>query len=283
MKPAILAFLVAIAGPAVWAQKYPKRPVTWTAPDGSARPLVRLGGRTANHNLHPRTTSSTPPPAPGVVQCYVDPSGFLTGAFLTTASIASGSTITGYIYLQDDGSYIDFTGETLQNTLSAPAYIQLPSVSNFSDLYTWFGADFSIVVQVVPPQGGSGTTSQASCTALVGESFQNSDLNNNAPLISGISQTLASNKDLDLILTGYFTSGTPSVVLTDLYSTYMVPASAVALSGGQITVDLSQISGFALSYSDPLYVTVSQAGYSDTIHYRYLPVQASGSYNPAPQ
>jgi hypothetical protein len=78
----------------------------------------------------------------------------------------------------------------------------------------------------------------------VGEAFANSDLVNNEPLISGLSQRIASNKDLDLVLGGYFTSraidairescsgvrllsnSTPSSAIT--FSTMFSPAISIA-------------------------------------------------------
>ena len=62
----------------------------------------------------------------------------------------------------------------------------------------------------------------------------------------------------------------------------VAPASAISLvSAGEIDVDLSQIQGLDLTSSDTLFVTVSQAGFSDTVEYRYLP-GAPGSFNLAP-
>jgi hypothetical protein len=46
-------------------------------------------------------------------------------------------------------------------------------------------------------------------------------------------------------------------------------------------VDLSRIQGLDLTSSDTLLVTVSQAGFSDTVEYRYLP--GAPGFNLAPQ
>jgi hypothetical protein len=156
----------------------------------------------------------------------------------------------------------------------------LPSISNFGDLWTSNGSAFDIAVQVQP---SGGTTTEVDCRVPVGESFANSDLAGNEPLISALSQSIAGNKDLELVLNGYFTGDTPLVVMTDQFNVYVAPASAInRVSSGEIDVDLSQITGLDLSSSDTFFVTVSQAGFSDTVEYRYLP-GTSGSFNLAPQ
>jgi hypothetical protein len=266
--------------PAIWAQKYPKRTATVTSPDGSVHHAVSLRIRSlkAREAVTPR--QSPPPPASGVAQCHVDANGSFTGFFVNTATIASGTTITGSITLVDDNSSINFTGETLSQALPAGSIIFLPAITNFGELWTANGSAFNVAVQVQPPRG---TTTEVDCLVLVGESFANSDLANNEPLISALSQSIAGNKDLKLVLNGYFTGDAPLVVLTDQFSVYVAPASAISLvSGSEIDVNLSQIQGLDLSSSDTFFVTVSQAGFSDTVEYRYLP-GTPGSFNLAPQ
>ncbi len=280
MRLTVLALSLALITPAIWAQKYPKRPATVTAPDGSVRHPVSLHIR----SLKARQTAvkpdqSAPPAAAGVAQCHLDANGSFTGIFVNTAAIASGSTITGSITLLDDNSSIDFTGETLSQTLPAGSVVVLPTITNFGDLWNSNGSAFDIAVQIQPTRG---TTTEVDCEVLVGEVFANSDLTGNEPLIGSLSQSIAGNNDLKLILNGYFTGDTPLVVLSDVYSIYVAPASAISLiSSGEIDVDLSQISGLDLTSSDTLFVTVSQAGFSDTVEYRYLP--GTPGFNLAPQ
>jgi hypothetical protein len=280
MKLTVLVLSIALTTPAIWAQKYPKRAATITAPDGSVRRPVSLH----IHSLKGRQAVVKPdqsslPAAAGVAQCHLDATGAFSGIFVNTAAIASGSTITGSITLQDDNSSIDFTGETLSQALPAGSVVVLPTITNFGDLWTASGSTFEIAVQVQPPRG---TTTEVDCQVLVGEVFANSDLTGNEPLIGSLSQSIAGNRDLRLILNGYFTGDAPLVVLSDLYSVYVAPGSAISLvSTGEVDVDLSRIQGLDLTSSDTLFVTVSQAGFSDTVEYRYLP--GAPGFNLAPQ
>jgi hypothetical protein len=273
MRIVIFALLFALSVPGIWAQKYPKKPV-----DATSHQPIKLGLSSLRAHPHLKAAQS-PPPAAGVAQCYVDPNGALSGDFVNTSTIPSGSTITGSILLEDDGSYIDFTGETLTSPLTPGSIVLLPTITNFGDLWYSSGAALDIAVQIQPARG---TTTEVDCQVLVGEAFSNSDLASNEPLISTVTQSMASNNDLDLVLNGYFTPDSALVVLTDLYNIYVVPAGAISIvSGTQINVDLSQVSGLDLTSSDTLFVTVSQDGLSDTVEYRYLP-PASG-FNLAPQ
>lgn len=280
MRLSFLAVLIALTGPAIWAQKYPKRPANGAGPDGTVRP--QFGLHINSLKSHPRdlTANAAPPPAPGVAQCHVDASGALSAYFMNTSTIPAGSTITGSITLEDDGSSIDFTGETLPRAMTVGSVVFLPNIFQLGDLWYSNGAAFDIAVQVQPP---GGTTTEVDCQVLVNEAFANSDLASNEPLISGFSQTLAANKDLELVLNGYFTTGTALVVLSDINSVYVVPPSAINLvSGNEIDVALSRIGGLDLTASDIFFLTVSQGGISDTIEYRYLP-GTPGTFNVAPQ
>src|SRR6202035_2495305 len=125
-----------------------------------------------------------------------------------TAAIASGSTITGSITLLDDNSSIDFTGETLSQTLPAGSVVVLPTITNFGDLWSSNGSAFDIAVQVQPSRG---TTTEVDCSVLAGGLFANSDLTGNEPLIGSLFQSIAGNGDLKLILNGYFTGDAPLV------------------------------------------------------------------------
>jgi hypothetical protein len=280
IRTATVALLIALTGPAIWAQKYPKRPVNGAAASGSAQPQVSLHIRSLKSHAHDLTPAQAFAPAPGVAQCHVDANGYLSGAFINTSTIPSGSVITGSITLEDDGSSIDFTGETLSQSLQPGSFVLLPTISSFGDLWYSSGAAFDIAVQVQPLVGA---TTEVDCQVLVGEVFSNSDLASNAPLISGLSQRVAGNNDLILVLSGYFTADPAQVVLTDLYASYVPPPSAITVvSGGEVDVDLSQIQGLDLTSSDVLFVTVGEDGFSDTVEYRYLP-GTSGTFNLAPQ
>jgi len=280
MKPITVALLIALIAPATWAQRYPKRAANDAASAGPIHPQASLHIGSSKSRRADATPKLTPPPASGVAQCHLDANGSFTGIFVNTATISSGSTIAGSITLLDDNSSIDFTGVTLSQALTPGSYVLLPSIPVFGDLWTSNGAAFDIAVQVQPSRG---VTTEVDCQVLVGEALANSDLASNEPLIGGASQRIASNKDLNLVLNGYFTSGTALVVLSDLYNIYVASAAAINLvSASEIDVDLSQVQGIDLTSSDTLLVTVSQNGLSDTVEYRYLP-GTPGSFNLAPQ
>ncbi len=271
--------ILLITGPAIWAQKYPKRAVSGAATEGASRQQVSLHIRSLKARQAGPVAHATIPAA-GVAQCHMDANGSLSGFFVNTSTIPSGSTITGSITLLDDGSSINFTGETLSQALSPGSLVFLPTIPSFGDLWNASGAALDIAVQVQPAVG---STMEVDCQILVGEAYANSDLANNEPLIGAVAQRVNSNKDLALVLNGYFTADTALVVLTDPYNIYIPPASAITIvSGSEIDVDLSQIQGLDLTSSDTLFLTVSQDGYSDTIEYRYLP-GTPGSFNLAPQ
>ena len=261
----------------VWAQKYPRNPAN-NALGGSAHKQVALH----LSSLYARQKAAASPrataPAAGVAQCHLDANGALSAFFINTAAIPSGSTITGSITLLDDNSAIDFSGQTLSQALPAGSFVVLPAISNFGDLFGANGAALDIAVQVQSPQGNT----QVECEVLLAESFANSDLASNEPLISAVSQKVAANKDLILVLNGYFTPDKVLAVMTDFFAGYVVPPSAINLvSSSEIDLDLSLVSGLDLSSSDTLFLTVSQDGFSDTVEYRYLP--GPPGFNPAPQ
>jgi hypothetical protein len=82
-----------------------------------------------------------------------------------------------------------------------------------------------------------------------------------------------------LVINGVFTNDTPLVVLEGL----VPPAAAITrVSNSEIDVNLSRVQGIDLSTMNEYLLTVSQAGFADTLLYRFAPVQP-GSYNPAPK
>ncbi len=280
MKVSIAALLIALTGAGLWAQTYPKRPIASVAPDGKVHQRVSLHVGSFKARPHEVAATTAPAPAAGVAQCHVDAAGVFTGYFINTATIPTGYTITGWITLEDDGSSIDFTGTTLTDAMPAGSIVSLPTISSFGDFWYSNGSFFDISIQVQPPKGAA---TQVDCLNLVGEAYANSDLASAEPLIGGVSQNVNANKDLILVLSGYFTTGTPLVVLSDIYSIYVVPPAAVTLiSSTQIYVDMSKVEGFDLTSSDTVFLTVSQGGISDTIEYRYLP-GTPGTFNQAPQ
>jgi hypothetical protein len=274
MKLIAVVISIALTVPAVWGQKYPKRPAA-----GSVGP-VKLTLKAKSLTAHRRTKSpraAAPTPAPLVVQVFTDPaSGSLTAYAVATSTIPSGTNITGTMTLLDDNSAINFQQVPLQNDLNPGDYLQLPVITNFGDL--WNPGAFDYTVQVIPARGAA---TQADGVFLVGETLAFADLPNFQPLVSSATASINSSKDVILTLPGYYSGDPVQVVLADLSAFYIVPASAITVSPTQVTVDLSQVIGFDLTSLDNLLVTVDEDGYDDTIAFRYVPFQP-GSYNPAP-
>jgi hypothetical protein len=124
-----------------------------------------------------------------------------------------------------------------------------------------------------------GTLTEANGNTFSGVSLTFADLQNFVPVITGTSQRLASNRDMILVINGVFTTDTPLVVLENL----VPPANAITrVSTSEIDVNLSRITGIDLESVTEYLLSVSQAGFADTIVYRYVPM-ASGSFNLAPQ
>lgn len=275
MKLAVVAISVVLTIPAVWAQKYPKKAAN-LSPDGPATLSLKVRSLKA----HPRaaTPQAAAAPAPVAVQVFISPSsGVLSAYAIVTAPIPAGSQITGAMTLLDDGSSIDFQQVPLQSALNVGDFISLPAITNFGDV--WFPGAFDYTVQVVPARGAS---LQADGAFLVGETLANADLASNEPIIASATQSIASNKDVMLALPGLYNGDPVQVVLSDLFANYVPPSSAVKVSGSEVDVDMSQLTGFDLTSLDPLLVTVCEDNVCDTIAFRYLP-PANGTFNPAPQ
>jgi hypothetical protein len=278
MRLSLIAICITLTLPAVWAQKYPRR----TASTGPGAP-AHFSLKFRSLKVHP--LSSTPKAtngiASGVVQVFLNPvSGALDAAyFIATADIPSGTQIGGSITLLDDQSAIDFQPFTLQQDLQAGSYVTLPTISNFGDVFFQAGASFDYTVVLTPTRGAS---TQADGTFLLGETLANSDLPNFEPAIGSAIQSLSSSGDVILRLTGYYTGNPVQVVLSDLFSNYVVASGAITVSGSEVDIDMSQIQGFDLTSLDSLLVSVNDSGFTDSVAFRYLP-PAPGTYNPAPQ
>ena len=280
MRITFAAILIALTIPSVWAQKYPKPGNSLTlgrTGRSDRRPLslhIRSLRANAQTGSHPAAASVA---APGVVQLHLEPSsGSLVAYFINSATIPAGSIVTGTITLLDDGSFLDLDQVQLSQALPAGSTILLPEVSVFGDLVQQDTYDYT--VQVIT----GGVTTQADGFVSIGEALAYSDLAESEPVISSTAQRINSNKDMIVAIGGYFTSDAPLVIMDDLYANYVVPASAINLvSSSEIDIDLSQVAGLDLTLTDELLLTVSQAGFADTVVYRYVPA-APGTFNLAP-
>jgi hypothetical protein len=279
MKLSVIAICIALTVPAVWAQKHLKR-TTNAGPGAPAHISLKFRSLKAQPlSLTPK--QSSPAPAPGVVQLFLNPaSGILDAAyFIATADIPAGYQISGSMTLLDDQSYMDFQPFTLQSDLQVGDSIQLPTFSNFGDVYFQAGASFDYTVLVTPTRGA---TTEADGTFLLGETLSNSDLTSFEPIINYATQSIAGNNDVILRIPGYYTGDPVLVVLSDLFANYVPPASAVTVSATEVDVDMSQLQGFDLTSLDGLLVSLSEDGFSDTVAFRYLP-PTPGTFNLAPQ
>jgi hypothetical protein len=220
---------------------------------------------------HAATPQAATPPAPGVVQIQVV-EGNVFAYFIVTSTIPAGSSVGGAITI-DNNSELDFDSVQFTSDSAPGDYLVLPSFSNLGDL--WPTGIVTYYVDVTMNK----TMSEASSQFLSGESFSYSDLTNFAPVITGTSQKIAANKDMILVINGVFTSDTPTVVL----EATVAPASAITrVSGSEIDVNLSQVSGLDLTTLNEYLLTVGQGGFADTMLYRYAPA-APNTFNPAPQ
>jgi len=233
-----------------------------------------LKGAIAN----PAPRASVPPPAPGVVQVYVS-NGNVFATFIATSSIPSGAVFGGSIS-SDNGSQITFDNVSYNSAFAPGDYLQLPQFSNVGDVFPQGTITYTVDVTINKQLTESnGQFYLASPPAY-------SDLSSLTPIIYSTSQNIASNNDMILAIKGLFTTDAPLIVLAsyDQYTNFVVPASAItSVTTGEIDVDLSKVTGgldLASLYEYEL--TVSQAGYADSIFYRYVPA-APKTFNLAPQ
>jgi hypothetical protein len=270
MKRKLTLLLLACGIPAVWAGPA-SRTGREVRPTGKQVGSLRIGGR-AHTNAAGK--AATPPPAPGVVQVHIE-EGQVFAYFVATSAIPAGSTIGGAITIVQNGQS---TGQLVFDdfqfgALNPGDFITLPQFSNLGDLFPT--AEVYYTVDVTSGR----TLTEANGEFLSNEALAFGDLANFAPVITGTSQRVASNRDMILVINGAFTGDTPLVVLENA----VAPASGVTLvSPSEIDVDLSQVPNLDLTALTEYLLTVSQAGFGDTIVYRYAP-QQPGTFNLAPQ
>ncbi len=236
---------------------------------------VRSIGRAALAAPQPR--ASTPPSAPGVVQVFVS-QGSVFATFIATSTIPKGVTFGGSVS-SDNGTYIQFDDVTFNSGLAPGDYVQLPQFSHVGDLFP--GGTVTYTVDVTIDQ--QLTESNGEFHYYYPPVY--SDLQTLTPVIFTTAQSVASNKDMMLAIKGLFTSDTPLVVLSsyDQEINFAVPTAAVTgVTANQIDIDLSQVPGLDLSSLYEYQLTVSQAGFADTLFYRYVPA-APKTFNLAPQ
>jgi hypothetical protein len=212
-------------------------------------------------------------PAPGVVQVHYE-EGHVFAYFVATAPIPSGTQQEVTVTIDDgSGNPSSLQFDPVSYSFNTGDYMTLPSLDNMDDLQP------SLLVTYTVDLVSGRTTTEANGYFLVGAALGYSDLANFAPVITGTSQRIAGNKDMILVINGVFTSDTPLVVLEGS----VPPTSAITLvSTSEIDVDLSQVTGLDLTSLTEYLLTVSQAGFADTVVYRFVPA-ADNTYNPAPQ
>jgi hypothetical protein len=192
------------------------------------------------------------------------------GWFVNTKPLPKGSTLALSV-VHDNGSEIDCDPLTITADLDAGQSYLLPNVTSFGDL--WSSGVVTYVVYVTI----NGQESQAGADFTVGGARNYADLQQVVPLITSAAQSLSGSNDMMLAIKGTFASEAPHIALDD----FVVPASAISVSGREIVVNLSKVPGLDLTTMWDYALTVGQGGWSDTTVYRYTP-GAPGSFNPAP-
>ena len=218
--------------------------------------------------------AAAPPPAPGVVQVQVL-EGKVFAFFVFTSPVAAGATVGGGITIMQQGQVSSqlFFDDVQYDAVDTGSFVTLPQIGNLGDLWPTGEVYFTVDVTI------GGRMTEANGQFLSGEAFTFGDMANFAPIITGTTQRIAANKDMILAINGVFTQDTPLVVLEGT----VPPASAITrVSSSEIDVDLSQVQGLDLSTLNEYLLTVSQAGFGDTLLYRYAPAQP-GTFNLAPQ
>jgi hypothetical protein len=269
------AFLwIAFSIPLVMAQQPARRGrhATPAQPAGRQVGAVQFGSRKL---VKPRAAvvPQAVAPAPGVVQVHVE-EGHVFAFFVATSPIPSGSEELVTITIDNgSGNPSSLQFDPVSYSFDIGDFMTLPSLDNMSDLQPSL-----LVTYTVDVTTGRATT-EANGNFLTGTSLAYGDLAKFAPVITGTSQRIAANKDVILVVNGVFTTDTPLVVLEG----YVPPATAITrVSTSEIDVNLSQVTGLDLTGLNEYLLTVSQAGFADTILYRYAPA-APNTFNLAPQ
>ena len=280
MRRRLAVVLIACGIPAVWAGPAGHRGSAATPLEnaklhaGRQIGALHFGARKAVKRSTAGKEAAAPPPAPGVVQVQVL-EGRVFAYFVFTSPVPAGSTIGGGITIMQQG---DVTGQLTFDdvqfdAVDAGSFISLPQFTGLGDL--WPTGEVYYTVDVTT----NGRLTEANGQFFVGESLTYDDLTTFAPVITGTSQRIAANKDVILAINGAFTADTPLVVLEGS----VPPATAITrVSSSEIDVNLSQVQGLDLTTLNEYLLTVSQAGFADTMLYRYAP-GPPGTFNQAPQ
>ncbi len=264
MRLILFAAWIALTLPSAWAQHM--RHII--SPSSLARSGAR-GSRSFAPRARKLADATAVTQAPGVVQLeYLN--GTVIAWFVSTGTIPKGSSI-ALTVAHDNGTEID--GDALNITADVgpgQSYL-LPNVNSFGDLWSSGVITYAVFVTI------NGKDSQAAADFGVGVARSYSDLQSVQPLIASASQSISGSKDVTLAIKGTFTGDAPYVALDDI----LVPAGAITLSAAEIDVNLSKVPGLDLTAFSEYALTVGQAGWSDTLVYRYIP-SAPGTFNLAP-
>lgn len=274
MKHVQAILFTAISIPIMFAQQPGKRGHTATPwqPSGKQVGKVQSGSRKLVKR-HAAVAKDAVAPAPGVVQVHYE-EGRVFAYFVATSAIPAGSQQQVSITIDDgsnDPSSLVF--DPVSYSFDTGDYITLPNLDSLTDLQP------SLLVTYTVDIGRGGNVTEANGYFLVGTSLGFGDFTSFAPVITGTAQRIAANKDMILVINGVFTTDTPLVVLEGM----VPPSSAITrVSGSEIDVNLSQVTGLDLTGLNEYLLTVSQAGFGDTVVYRYAPA-ADNTFNLAPQ
>jgi len=269
------AFLwIACSIPTLMAQQPARRghAATLWQPSGRQVGALEFGSRRLVKR-HAAVVPEAVAPAPGVVQVQVT-EGHVFAFFVATSAIPSGTQELVTLTIDDgSGNPSSLQFDAVSYSFNPGDFITLASLDNLTDLQP------SLLVTYTVDVTSGKTTTEANGNFLSGTSLAYGDLTNFAPVITGTSQKIAANKDMILVINGVFTTDTPLVVLEGS----VAPASAISrVSTSEIDVNLSQVTGLDLTGLNEYLLTVSQAGFADTMLYRYTPA-APNTFNLAPQ
>jgi hypothetical protein len=272
LAPAILwtAFSISI----VFAQQPARRghAATPAQPAGRQVGAIKFGSRKFVKS-HAAVVPEAVAPAPGVVQVHME-EGQVFAYFVATSPIPASTQQFVTLTIDDgSGNPSSLQFDAVSNSFNTGDYLTLPTLDNLTDLQP------SLLVTYTVDIVNGRTTTEANGYFLTGSALGNGDFANFAPVITGTSQRIAANKDMILVINGAFTTDTPLVVLEG----NVPPAGAITrVSTSEIDVDLSQVTGLDLTALTEYLLTVSQAGFADTLLYRYAP-PAPNTFNLAPQ
>jgi hypothetical protein len=274
MRLAPVILYIAFSIPIVFAQQPVRRghAATPAQPAGRQVGAIEFGSRKMVKR-HATVVPEAVAPAPGVVQVHVE-EGHVFAFFVATSPVPAGGQQFVTITIDDgSGNPSALQFDAVSYSFNTGDFLTLPSLDNLTDLQP------SLLVTYTVDFVNGRTTTEGNGYFLTGASLGYSDMANFAPVITGTSQRIAANKDMILVINGVFTTDTPLVVLEG----NVPPASAITrVSTSEIDVDLSQVTGLDLTGVNEYLLSVSQAGFADTLLYRYAPA-APNTFNLAPQ